>query len=124
MNRLDSKQAQKSVDLKSSALFYKLYEIGIGGKFIKIIQSIYENNVPQVKVGKTKIHNAFTATVGVRQGDNLSPKLFNIFINDVVDVFDKDSCDPVQLVSTYFNCLLCADHVIWYLSLPKDYKIA
>ena len=39
----------------------------------------------------------FIATVGVKQSDILSPNLFNIFINDVVDVFDKDSCDPVQV---------------------------
>ena len=85
-------------------MFYKLYEIGIGGKFSKIIQSIlFENNVLQVKVGKNKISNAFTATVGVRQGDNLNPNLFNSFINDVVDVFDKGSCDPVQLGSAYVN---------------------
>ena len=81
-------------------MFYKLYEIGIGGKFIKLIQSIYKNNVLQVKVGKNKISNAFTATVGARQDDNLSPNLFNIFINDA---FDKDSCDPIQLGSAYLE---------------------
>ena len=54
----------------------------------------------------------FTATVGVKQSDILSPNLFNIFINDVVDVFDKDSCDPVQVGWAYFNCLLYADDVV------------
>ncbi|MEW8544951.1 MAG: reverse transcriptase family protein, partial [Candidatus Thiodiazotropha sp.] len=94
------------------ALFYKLYKIGIGGRFIQLIQSMYKNNVLRVKVDNNKLSDEFTATVGVRQGDNLSPNLFNIFINDMVDVFDRDLCDPVKLGSANFNCLLYAYDVV------------
>ena len=58
------------------------------------------------------LSNQFVATVGVKQGDNLSPNIFNLYLNDMVDAFDKDVCDPVKLGSTYFNCLLYADDII------------
>ena len=50
---------------------------------------------------------AFLSNVGVYQGDNLSPSLFNIFLKDIVDQFDS-TCDPVLLGDSYINCLLYA----------------
>ena len=87
-------------------LFYKMHKIGIGGNFLKTIQSMYDSNMLCVKIDTDKISNSFAATIAVRQGDNLSANLFNIFMNDLVDVFDSESCDPVSLGSAYFNCLL------------------
>ena len=53
---------------------------------MKIIQSMYDNNVLRVKIGKDKISNNFAATIGVRKGDSLSRNLFNMFTNNLVDV--------------------------------------
>ena len=44
------------------------------------------------------------ATVGVKQGDNLSPNIFNLYLNNIVDAFDKKVCDPVKLGSISFTC--------------------
>ena len=53
---------------------------------MKIIQSMYDNNMLRVKIGKDKISNNFAATTGVRNGDSLSRNLFNMFMNNFVDV--------------------------------------
>jgi hypothetical protein len=53
----------------------------------------------------------FKSQVGVKQGCNLSPTLFNMFINGIPDLFNS-SCDPVQLGKTDLNCLLYADDLI------------
>ena len=69
------------------------------------------------------LSNKFVATVGVKQGDSLRPNIFNQYLNDMVDAFDKDVFDPVKLGSTYFNCLLYADDIIllseWAAGLQK-----
>ena len=54
---------------------------------------------------------SFMSTIGVRQGDSLSPDLFKIFINDLPDIFDKD-CHGVDIGTYHLNCLLNADDVI------------
>ena len=54
----------------------------------------------------------------MKQGCILSPKLFNIFINDIPDIFDSQ-CGPVQLGEEKLNCLMYADDLI-LLSESKD----
>ena len=56
---------------------------------------------------------------GVRQGDGLSPLLFNIFINDINDIFDETISQPVILNTTKLNCLIYADDVL-LLSESKE----
>ena len=49
---------------------------------------------------------------GVRQGDGLSPLFFNIYINDIDQIFHYDVTDPVGLDSTKLNCLIYADDLL------------
>ena len=54
---------------------------------------MYDRVVSAVKV-KSGLTATFTPLVGVRQGCNLSPTLFNILVIDIVDIFDS-TCDPL-----------------------------
>ena len=106
------------IDLKKAfdsvihpALFLKLVNLNIRGKFLSIIESMYNNIRLRVKLNKSALSEAFPSRVGVFQGDNLSPNLFNIFINDVTKVFDQ-TCYPVTLGDKSINNLIYADDLL------------
>ena len=63
----------------------------------------------QLQNGLTR---AFPTTIGLKRGCNLSPILFNLFINDSNDIFDEISCQPAQLAYIRVNSLLYAENLI------------
>ena len=71
---------------------------------------MYANYVLMVKIGQG-FTDEFRSELGERQGDTLSPNLFKIFINDLVDIFDS-SCDAFTVGDFPLNCLLYADDLI------------
>ena len=105
---VDFKRAFDSVD--HLHLFYKLKTLGIGTMFYKIIKNMYCNTKTCVKINNQRTY-FFNSNVGVRQGDNLSPNLFNIFLNDLPNNFDN-TCDPVLLQNQSLNMLMYADDVV------------
>ena len=63
-------------------LLYKLLRSSVDGPFYFVIKSMYTKTRSTVKVNDD-LSNWFETECGVRQGDVLSPTLFNIFINDL-----------------------------------------
>jgi hypothetical protein len=45
------------------------------------------------------------------QGDNLSPNVFNLYIDGLIDDF-YHSCSPVLLGQKHIRCLLYADDLV------------
>ena len=81
----------KAFDLVNrSALWCKLFDQGISGKILKIIQNMYTEAKSCVKVGG-KLSDYFQCTAGVRQGENLSPILFAIYLDDFKDYLGERS---------------------------------
>ena len=74
---IDFKQAFDTV--WRTGLWHKLNECEINGKCLLVIQRIYKN--VRSKVEGATIY--FPCLTGVRQGENLSPFLFSIFVNDL-----------------------------------------
>lgn len=65
-----------------SGLWYKLRKCGIKGNFINVLYSMYKGIKSCVQSSKGR-SDFFPCNIGVRQGENLSPLLFSIFINDL-----------------------------------------
>ena len=91
----------------------KLKVKGFTGKFLKIIEAMLNNIVQIPKINRYFLSSVVT-TLGLKQGDNLSPILFDIFFDDVEEIFDEE-CDPVILSDD----LLYADDMA-ILSMSSD----
>lgn len=76
---------QKAFDrVHHAAMFYKLRKIGVDGPILDLIMDIYKTSKCRIRLDG-HLSEAFDIERGTRQGCPLSPILFNIFINDLVD---------------------------------------
>ena len=102
---------QKAFDsVWRTMLFYKLIKYGLDLGTVKLLKDMYEKTKICLKLNGYV--TPFIRTYrGVRQGCNLSPKVFNLMINDIPTLFD-DSCDPAFLSSVKLNCLMYADDLV------------
>ena len=114
---VDLRKAFDSVWRK--ALFYKLLSCGIGKKMVNIIKEMYSNSKSAVKIDGHFYSEYFNIDRGVRQGDSLSPTLFNIYINEISELFVQNSSSPLILESTKIGSLLFADDLL-LLSETKE----
>ena len=93
-----------------SVMFYKLCSLGISGNFYNVVKNMYDDNHLHIKL-QSKLTKTFVQNVGVRQGDNLSPNLFKLYINDLASCFDTDD-DQIILDQMSLSCLMYADDLV------------
>ena len=105
---VDFEKAYDSVWHKG--LILKLLKNGIRGRFARLIQCIYQVNRMCVKTNGI-LSGYFNGYKGVRQGDVMSPNLFNIFVNDIPDCILNDHDTP-DLHNQPVGCLMYADDLV------------
>ena len=103
-------------------LLFKILKTGISRKFYDVIKSMYSKVSLTVQIGD-KITPFFTSTVGVRQGDNLSPSLFNIFVNNFPQIFDNKCLSP-KFGNLTISCLLFADDLLVFSESKEGFQHA
>ena len=78
---IDYKKAFDSIH--RSYLWQKIIGEGISGKCLTVIYNLYDKAKPKIKLNGKISSSTFTCNRGVRQGENLSPLLFALFLNDL-----------------------------------------
>lgn len=110
-----------------NALLYKLSNLGVRGKMLRVIKALYARTSAAVRVNGT-FTDEFGVDLGVRQGGVLSPTLFLAFINDLIRDVKKANlgvkviqfADRAGFKSPVLAGLLWADDVAILAESPKQ----
>ncbi|XP_060587764.1 uncharacterized protein LOC132743245 [Ruditapes philippinarum] len=100
---------------------YKLLLNGVDGKLYNSIKSIYNHTVSCVRING-RLTEWFQCVNGVKQGDNLSPTLFSVFVNDLVTEINNLDLG-VKIDDTSVSMLLYADDIVLIAKSEADLQI-
>ena len=88
-----------------SGLWIKLISFGITGKLFNVIRNIY-NNIKSCVQENGQKSDYFSCYTGVRQGENLSPLLFALYLNDLESFLKYNHVNNLKLNDSIFDQFL------------------
>lgn len=111
-------------------LWRKLLFNSVNGKFFRIIHSMYENIKSCVKLD-SQSSSFFASECGVRQGENLSPLLFSLYLNDLetfllsggVESLDLEVITQELHIYLKLLLLLYADDTVIFSNDKENFQI-
>lgn len=104
---VDAKKAFDTVN--RDCLWFKLMSIGISGLFLEAVKSLYKDIKCAVRINNY-VTDWFNVKNGVKQGCNISPTLFSIYINDLSTEINNLKCG-VPFGDLLISILLYADDI-------------
>ncbi|KAL4233948.1 hypothetical protein ACF0H5_005603 [Mactra antiquata] len=120
---VDFKKAFDSV--WRAGLWAKLFKYNVNGKLFSIIKNLYENVKSCLLINNTK-SDFFQCSRGVRQGENLSPILFSLYLNDLEHYMLSNNVTSVNIadhdLDIYLKLivLLYADDTVIFANTECD----
>ena len=106
---VDFKRAFDTVDRVK--MWQKISKLGIRGKALKIIQSLYSYVKSSVLLNG-KLSDFFVNNIGVLQGEIISPLLFSLYVNDCEVDFISSGIAPIELQELSLFLLMYADDMV------------
>ena len=110
-------------------LWTKMLKNGINGIFFRVIYNLYQNIKSCIAYSGSQ-SSFFQSYCGVRQGENLSPALFSLFLNDLENHLTSHHCKGIPLdyedddISMYLEILilLYADDTVIFGTDPNSFQ--
>jgi hypothetical protein len=99
----------------------RLLQYNIDGKMFQAVNTLYKNTESCLKINNLYTQ-WFNVDYGVRQGDNLSPTLFGLFINDLA-VEIKGMNKGVKIGNQNISILLYADDIVLLAENEENLQI-
>jgi len=105
-------------------LWKKLHEIGVSGKIMKVLQSVYNRAFTKIRLLNNELSDNIPITEGLLQGDPLSPLLFNLFINDIEEHLLMDLLPGIKINNQLaIHILLYADDTVVFGKSHKELQM-
>ena len=114
-----------------AGLWSKLLQFNVSGKILTVIQNMYNDVKSCVShLGENSSH--FASLAGVMQGENLSPVLFSLYLNDLSEYLLSNHQSGITVMGNYDNLemylriivLLYADDTVIVSGSDKDLQNA
>ncbi len=109
--------------LNHDILWKKLVDAGFSGRIYNMVRAMYANNKSCVKCNGA-ISEFFQCNIGVRQGECISPVLFNLYINDIEQYFRDRGHEGMDFEIFRQSLLLYADDTIIMAKSPERLQLA
>ena len=100
-------------------LWLKLIQIGVRGSMFNIIKSIYTVVKARVKYCNT-LSDEYECTLGLRQGECLSPFLFSMYLNDLEQDFLNSNIDGIDVDMFKLFLILYADDIVIFANSKEQ----
>jgi hypothetical protein len=116
-----------------AGLFTKMLHNNIGNKCFRLIYNMY-NNIKSCVSSNNVTSQLFACNTGVRQGENLSPFLFALYLNDVESFLLDNNITGLDVVNEHIEnvlgiyikllLLLYADDTVLMAETPEELQKA
>ncbi|XP_067137170.1 uncharacterized protein [Centruroides vittatus] len=115
--RADLASAFDSVD--RDLLWRKLLKFGLSFKFVSLLAELYSGSNVRIK-WRNFCSQPFFSDKGVKQGCILSPILFSLFLNDLLNCIDDSGGDGIVVGGVSVKVLAYADDVVIVADSPRS----